>query len=145
MKKVLYSFLLFASISIFAQKNPATKFAIANGNVGTVALFEANKQYVQSINMYKNSAALPQDLKKFSFLAENGLASVKFKKDYGTLDSISLSELNKQNGLAPETPAVIDGYEFNDTKITIFANLMENAQVKDYNGKKTIVITSPKK
>lgn len=145
MKKILYSFLLFASVSVFAQKNPDTKFAIANGNVGTVAMFDANKQYVQSVNMYKNSAALPQDLKKFSFLAENGLASVKFKKEYGTLDFISLAEINKQNGLAAETPVVIDGYEFTDTKINIFANLMENSEVKDYNGKKTFVITSPKK
>lgn len=145
MKKILYSLLLVASVSVFAQKNPSTKFAVANGNVGTVAMFDANKQYVQSVNMFKNSAALPQDLKKFSFLAENGLASVKFKKDYGTLDFISLAELNKQNGIAAETPVVIDGYEFNDTKINIFANLMENSEVKDYNGKKTLVITSPKK
>ncbi|KQT18374.1 hypothetical protein ASG31_06520 [Chryseobacterium sp. Leaf404] len=145
MKKVLFSLLLFASVSVFAQKNSSTKFAIANGNVGTVAMFDANKQFVQSVNMYKNSAALPQELKKYSFLAENGLAAVKFKKDFGTLDFISLGDLNRQNGLAPETPVFVDGYEFPDTKINIFADLMVNAEVKDYNGRKTLYISSTKK
>lgn len=145
MKKLLYSLFLFASVSIFAQKDPSTKFAVANGNIGTVAMFDARKEFVQSVNVYKTSAALPQDLKKFSFLAENGLAAVKFKKEYGTLDFISLSELNKQNGVASETPVLIDGYEFADTKTNIFADLMAKAEVKDYNGKKTLFITSMKK
>lgn len=145
MKKILYSLLLFASVSVFAQKNPSTRFAIADGNVGTVTMFDANKQYVQSVNVYKNSAALPQDLKKYSFLAENGLAAVKFKKDYGTLDFISLAELNRQHGLSVDSPVLIDGYEFPDTKVNIFAVLVENSEVKDYNGRKTLVITSVKK
>ncbi|MEG2079263.1 hypothetical protein SAMN05421796_102263 [Chryseobacterium piscicola] len=145
MKKILYSLFLFASVSVFAQKDLSTKFAIADGNVGTVAMFEARKAWVQSINVLKNPAALTEDLKKYSFLAENGLATVKFKKSYGTLDFISLNSLNKQSGISPETPVFIDGYEFTDTKINIFADLMAKSEIKDYNGKKTLFITSIKK
>ncbi|WP_312076208.1 hypothetical protein [Chryseobacterium sp.] len=145
MKKLLYSLLLFASVSVFAQKDPSTKFAIANGNVGTVTMFDANKNAIQNVNVYKSVATLPLELKKFAFLSENGIALVKFKKDFGTLDFINLAELNKQNGVSANTPVFIDGYEFTDTQTNIFAELMAKSEVKDYNGKKTLYITSIKK
>lgn len=145
MKKILYSLFIFASATLFAQKNSSVKFAICNDAVGTVAMFDANKQYVQSVNVFKSKANLPQNLKKFDYLAENGLAEVKFKKNVGTLDIISLGELNVQNGLPKESPVFIEGYEFNNTDTVIFADMMSNYGVGLVDGKKALVINTVKK
>lgn len=145
MKKILYSLLIFASATLFAQKNPNVKFAICNDAVGTVAMFNANKQFVQSVNVFKSKANLPQNLKKFEYLAETGLAEVKFKKDFGTLDMMSLGNFNVQYGLPKETPVFIEGYEFKDTNTMIFADMITEGKVDMVDGKKVLVITTPKK
>lgn len=145
MKKILYSLFIFASATLFAQKNPNVKFAICNDAVGTVAMFNAHKDVVQSINIFKPKANLPQNLKKFEYLAENGLAEAKFKKDFGTLDVISLANFNTQYGLPKETPVFIEGYEFKDTNTMIFADMIAEGKVDMVDGKKVLVITTPKK
>lgn len=145
MKKVLYSLLIFASATLFAQKNPTVKFAICNDAVGTVEMFEAKKQFVQSVNIFKTKANLPQNLKKFDYLAENGLAEVKFKKDFGTLDFMSLGNFNVQNGLPKDTPVFIEGYEFKNTDTNIFADMIADTKVETVDGKKSLVITTIKK
>lgn len=143
MKKLLYSFLIFASASLFAQKNPATKFAVADNIVGTVEMFNGKKEIIQSKKEYK-VAGLPQNLKKFSYIAGNGIVEVKIKKDY-VLDRISLAQLNEQQGLAKDTPVLIDGYEFSDTNTNIYADILSNIEVKDHNGRKTMFISTPQK
>ncbi|CAD7816897.1 hypothetical protein CHRY9390_03252 [Chryseobacterium aquaeductus] len=145
MKKILYSLLIFASATLFAQKNPTVKFAICNDAVGTVAMFDARKDAVQSVNVFKPKANLPQSLKKFDYLAENGLAEVKFKKDFGTLDRMALSNFNVQNGLPKESPVYIEGYEFKNTQTEIFADMIESTKVETVDGKKALVITTVKK
>lgn len=145
MKKILYSLLIFASATLFAQKNTSVKFAICNDAVGTVDMFDANKQYVQSVNVFKPKANLPQNLKKYEYLADNGLAEVKFKKNFGTLDIISLGNLNVQNGLPKESPVYIEGYEFSNTDTVIFADMMADYRVGLVEGKKALVISTIKK
>jgi len=145
MKKILYSLLIFASATLFAQKNTSVKFAICNDAVGTVDMFEAKKDYVQSVNVFKPKANLPQNLKKYDYLAENGLAEVKFKKDVGTLDIISLGQMNVQNGLPKESSVFIEGYEFTNTDTIIFADMMYDYRVGLVDGKKALVITTIKK
>ncbi|WP_080778711.1 hypothetical protein [Chryseobacterium phocaeense] len=140
MKKLLYSFLLLSSATLFAQKNPSVKFAVANDIVGTVGMFNAKKAIVQSSNVYKSAAGLPQGLKKYSFLAEKGLTEFKIKNGYEALDRISLAEVNKQNGVSENTPVIIEGYEFPDTNMKIYGDIMGNVEVKDYNGKKTVFL-----
>ncbi|WP_415326613.1 hypothetical protein [Chryseobacterium sp. MMS23-Vi53] len=142
MKKLLYSFLLLSSATLFAQKNPATKFAIANDIVGTVDMFNANKNAVQSMNVFKSAANLPLNLKKYSDLAENGLIEVKFKKGSDNFDRISLAELNDQYKIAKQTPVYIDGYEFSNTQTLVFGDILTRMEAKDYNGKKTLFITT---
>lgn len=145
MKKVLYSLLIFASATLFAQKNPAVKFAICNDAVGTVAMFDAKKEFVQSVNVFKAKSNLPQNLKKYDYLADNGLAEVKFKKDFGTLDRMSLSDYNNQHGLDKNSPVFIEGYEFKNTDTHIFADMIANSKVEMVEGKKALVITTVKK
>lgn len=142
MKKVLYSLLIFASATLFAQKNPSVKFAICNDAVGTVAMFDARKEFVQSVNVFKAKANLPQNLKKFDYLAENGIAEVKFKKDFGTLDRMSLANFNSQNGLPKDNPVYIEGYEFKNTETEIFADMIADTKVNTIDGKKVLVITT---
>jgi len=132
---------MFASVTIFAQKNPNVKFAICNDAVGTVNLFNAKKVMVQSTTPYK-AAVLPANLKKYSYLAQNGLTEVKYKKDVGTLDWMTLSGLNTQYQLPENTPVIIEGYEFTDTSTKIYADIINKTEVKDYNGKKTLFITT---
>ena len=145
MKKILYSLLVFASATILAQKNPNVKFAICNDAVGTVAMFDAKKEFVQSVNVFKAKANLPQNLKKFDYLADNGLAEVKFKKDFGTLDFMSLANFNVQNDLPKDAPVFIEGYEFKNTDTNIFADMIADSKVETVDGKKALVITTVKK
>ncbi|MPS66187.1 hypothetical protein [Chryseobacterium sp.] len=144
MKKILYSLLMFASVTIFAQKNPNVKFAVCNDAVGTVNLFNARKAMVQSTTPYK-ATALPANLKKFSYLAQNGLTEVKYKKDVGTLDWMTLSNYNTQYGLPETNPVIIEGYEFNDSTTKIYADIIDKIEVNDFNGKKTLFITTVQK
>ncbi|MBT2623366.1 MULTISPECIES: hypothetical protein [Chryseobacterium] len=145
MKKILYSFLLFSSACLFGQKNPATKFAVANDIVGTVDMFNTKKDFVQSMNLYKTPANLPQNLKKFGYIAENGLAEVKIKKGYENLDRLTLGELNTLNNLPKETPVMIEGYEFTNMDTRVFGDILAKVEVKDYNGKKSLFVTTTKK
>ncbi|MBQ0152649.1 MAG: hypothetical protein KBS61_07125 [Chryseobacterium sp.] len=142
---MLYSLLIFASANFFAQKNPNVKFVICNDAVGTVPVFNANKAFVQSSTVFKSKTALPSNLKKFDFLADNGLTESKFKKDYGTLDIMNLSTLNEQYGLPKDTPVYIEGYEFSNTETTIFAEILAKIEVKQMDGKKVLFVTTPSK
>ena len=143
MKKLLYSFLLLSSATLFAQKNASTKFAVADDIVGTVDMFTANhKSSIQSTRTYKSAAELPQNLKKYGFIAENGLVEYKFKSNQGGIDRISLSEINTQYGLAKDTPVIIDGYEFKNSDTKVFGDILNNMHVVDNNGTKAVSITT---
>ncbi|MDR6544898.1 hypothetical protein J2810_000940 [Chryseobacterium rhizosphaerae] len=139
MKKILYSFLLLSSAMLFAQKNTSAKFAIAHDIVGTVDMFNANKSIIQSSKVYSTPASLPQNLKKYSFISENGITEYKIKSNYG-LDRISLASLNNQHSLPETNPVFIEGYEFTDTSTLIYGDILARSEVKDYNGQKTLYI-----
>lgn len=141
MKKILYSLFIFASALLFAQKNPNVKFAVSGDAVGTVAMFDAKKEFIQSVNVFKTSANLPQNLKKFGYLSENGLAEVKFKKNFGPLDTMKISQLNEQYGLPKDNTVFIEGYEFSP-EAKIYSDMLVKQEVKDYNGKKTLFVTT---
>ena len=143
MKKLLYSFLLLSSATLFAQKNPATKFAVANNIVGTVDMFNAHKSKIQSTQTYK-AANLPQNLKKFGYIAENGLVEYKFKSGQDVFDRLALSELNAQYGLAKNTPVFIDGYEFTNTDTLVFGDILGNMEIIDNKGSKAVSIITKK-
>jgi len=144
MKKFLYSLLIFASATLFAQKNTTVKFAVAGDMVGTTTLFENQKEYVQSTQAHK-AANLPQKLKKFSFIADQGLSEVKLKNNLGPLDNASLAQYNEQSNLPKDTPVIIEGYEFKDTNMRIYAGIVQQLEVKDYNGVKSVFITTTAK
>lgn len=142
MKKLLYSLLIFASASLFAQKNPSAKFAVANDIVGTVDMFNVRKNIIQSTNVYK-AANLPQGLKKYSYIAQNGLTEFKIKSGFeGTFDRISLANLNEQYNIPKDTPVFIEGYEFPDTETVVYGDILAKMEAKDYNGKKTLFIST---
>ncbi|MCW3162584.1 hypothetical protein [Chryseobacterium oryctis] len=142
MKKIFYSLLLFASVTLFAQKNPTTRFAVANDVIGTVDMFNAKKSIVQSSNVYKTSANLPQNLKKYSSIAEKGLTEYKIKNGFDGLDKITLAQLNEQYQLPNNTPVFIDGYEFSNTETKVFGDILAKMEVKDNNGKKSLFIST---
>lgn len=145
MKKFLYSFLLLSSATLFAQKNTATKFAVANDIVGTVDMFTNYKKVIQGSQVYKTQAALPQNLKKFSSLAENnGLTEFKFNTKQYNIDSVGLFEMNVQHELPKENPVFIDGYELTDANIYIFGDLLAKMEVKNKDGKKYLYISTKK-
>lgn len=142
MKKIFYSLLLFASATLFAQKNPTTRFAVANNVVGTIDMFNLRKDIVQSKNAYKAGATLPQNLKKYSFIAEKGLTEVKLKSGQEGLDRLTIAKLNGQHQLPNDNLVLIDGYEFTDPTIAVYGDLLAKMEVKDYNGKKTLFIST---
>lgn len=145
MKKLFYSFLLLSSATLFAQKDASVKFAVADGIVGTVDMFTGSyKNSVEDSHSYKSAAELPQNLKKYSFMADNGLVEYKLKKNQGALDKTKLSDLNVLYGLAKDTPVFIDGYEFKNTSMIIFSELVSNPTVINNKGQKAVAVTTKK-
>lgn len=145
MKKLFYSFLLLSSATLFAQKNTATKFAVANDIVGTVDMFTNYKKVIQGAQVYKTQAALPQNLKKFSSLAEsNGLTEIKFNTTKYNIDSLPLSDLNIQFELPKDNAVFIDGYELQDTSTYVFGDILAKMEVRNKDGKKALYISTKK-
>ncbi|WP_374459640.1 hypothetical protein [Chryseobacterium taeanense] len=143
MKKFLYSFLLLASATLFAQKNASTKFAVANDIVGTVDMFTANhKNAIQSTRTFKSAAELPQNLKKFGFIADNGLVEYKLKNGQANIDRIAVSVINAQFGFPKDNPVLIDGYEFTNADTLIFGDILNKMHPVDHNGKKMVSIST---
>ncbi|WP_431610034.1 hypothetical protein [Chryseobacterium sp. 'Rf worker isolate 10'] len=142
MKKLLYIFFVILSGILFAQKNNTVKFAIYNNAVGTAAMFDLYKNNIEKVNVYKTQAGLPSHLKNFEYLAGNGLIEIKFKKNAGYPDSLSLEILNEQNKLPKDTPVFIDGYQFNDTTTLVYNEMIGNIELIDFNGQKNIHIST---
>ncbi|WP_294214771.1 hypothetical protein [uncultured Chryseobacterium sp.] len=142
MKKLFYSFVMLSSAMLFAQKNTATRFAVANGIVGTVDMFNNKKDMIQSMNVYKTTANLPQSLKQYSYIADNGISEFKIKSGYENLDRISLASLNEQHNIPKDHPVIIDGYTFSDTATQVYGDILARTEVKDYEGKKTLFIST---
>ncbi|WP_374463798.1 hypothetical protein [Chryseobacterium sp.] len=141
MKKILYSFLILSSATLFAQqKNPAVKFAVADNAIGTVELFNARKNLMQVSKVYNTPASLPQSLKKYSSVFTKGVTEYKFKNGENPFDKMALSEINVQYNIPADNPVFIEGYEFTDTSTLIYPQIRKKMEVKDYNGKKTLFI-----
>ncbi|MFS4470488.1 hypothetical protein [Chryseobacterium sp. T20] len=141
MKKLLYSFLLLSSATLFAQqKNPAVKFAVADNAIGTVELFNTKKNVLQVSKVYSTSAGLPQSLKKYSSVFTKGVTEYKFKNGENILDRMALSNMNVQYNIPADHPVFIEGYEFADTSTMIYPEIKKRTETKDYNGKKTLFI-----
>ncbi|PKF73533.1 hypothetical protein [Chryseobacterium sp. PMSZPI] len=141
MKKLLYSFLILSSATLFAQQNSSVKFAVANNIIGTVGMFNLRKDIVQSSKAY-TTANLPASLKKYSSVFTNGVTEYKIKTGYEGLDRVSLANLNGQNDIPADNPVFIEGYEFTDTNTMIYGDILGKTEVKDHNGKKTLFISA---
>jgi len=142
MNKLLYTFLIFFSGVLLAQKNNTVKFAIYNNVIGTASMFNLYKSSIEKINVFKTKASLPSHLKKFDYLADNGLIEIIFKKNAGYPDSLSLEMLNEQNNLPKDRPVYIDGYQFNDTSTLIYNDMITTIEFKEVNGQQCIHIST---
>ncbi len=135
MKKLLYSFLILSSATLFAQQ----KLAIADNIIGTEALFNSKGTSMQVVKVYNSGTELPANLKKFSSVFTNGVTEYK-SLDGTKLSKIALSSLNKQQDLAANNPVFIDDNKFTDTSIMISTEILTKTKVKEYNGKRTLYI-----
>ncbi|REC46458.1 hypothetical protein [Chryseobacterium pennipullorum] len=141
MKKLLYSFLILSSATLFAQSS-AVKFAVADNAIGTVDMFNARKSVMQVLKVYNSAASLPQNLKKYSSVFTKGVTEYKFKNGQNVLDRISLADLNAQHNIPGDTPVFIEGHEFTDTSTLVYGELLAKVESKDHNGKKTLFISA---
>lgn len=139
-KIMLYTFFIFISEMVPAQKKVNQQFAICNDIVGTMKMFNHYKSQIEKTTFFKNKAGLPSSLKKFEFLADNGLTEIELKKNAGTPDIISLEILNEQFGLPKNSPILIDGCQFDDPLTNIFSEIIVNGKVIDSNGNKVLYI-----
>lgn len=142
MKMLLYIFLVFLSGILPAQKNTDVKFAVYNNAVGTTSMFDLYKSSIEKVNVFKTKASLPSHLKKFDYLVDNGLIEIKFKKNAGFPDSLSLEILNEQNNLPKNRTVFIEGYPFNDTTTLVYNDMISNITFIDSNGQKYIHIST---
>ncbi|MCP1300505.1 hypothetical protein NK356_15115 [Chryseobacterium sp. S0630] len=142
MKKLLYIFLMLFSAVLFAQKNSNIRFAVYNNVIGTSSMFDLYKNSIEKTIIFKTKANLPSHLKKFDYLADNGLIEIKFKKNAGFPDSLSLEMLNEQNNLPKDRPVFIEGYQFNDTTTLVYNDMISNIELIDSNGQKNIHIST---
>ncbi len=142
MKKLLYLFLIFSSGLLLAQKNSNVKFAVYNNAIGTASMFDLYKSSIEKVNIFKTKASLPSYLKKFDYLADNGLIEIRFKKNAGYPDSLSLEMLNEQSNLPKDSPVFIEGYQLNDPTTLIYSEMIGNIELKEVNGQKNIHIST---
>ncbi|WP_160136910.1 hypothetical protein [Chryseobacterium sp. c4a] len=140
MKKLLYSFLILSSATLFAQK----KLAVANNTIGTEDLFKSKGSLMQVVRTYSNSASLPANLKKYSSVFTNGITEYKFTKGSGLLDVITLAVLNEQNGIPSNNPVFIDDHEFADSSTKIYSGMVAKTEIKNNNGKSAFYIYTTK-
>ena len=145
MKKLLYIFMIFVSGMLLAQKSNTVKFAVYNDAIGTVKMFDNHKSTIEKVNVYKTKANLPSHLKKFEYLADNGLVEVKLKKNAGNPDSISLELLNSQGNVPKDSPVFIEGYKIEGPDTRIYSEMIENVEVIDFNGQKCLSISTIQK
>ncbi|UHO36845.1 hypothetical protein H5J24_13605 [Chryseobacterium capnotolerans] len=135
MKKLLYSFLILSSATLFAQK----KLAVADNMIGTEDLLKSKEAHSQVLKVYNSAASLPASLKKYSSVFTNGVTVYKINKKNG-LDRMSFAQLNKQNDIPADNPVFIDNHEFTDSSTKIFTGIIAKTEKKDYNGKPTFFI-----
>ncbi|RXM53462.1 MULTISPECIES: hypothetical protein [unclassified Chryseobacterium] len=139
MKKLLYSFLILSSATLFAQK----KLAVADNMIGTEDLFKSNVPQMQVLKAYNSAASLPANLKKYSSVFTNGVTVYKFKGN-NVLDRMTLAQLNKQNDIPADNSVFIDDQEFTDSSTKIFTAIIAKAEKKDHNGKPAFFIYTTK-
>ncbi|MDW9378798.1 hypothetical protein [Chryseobacterium sp. JV558] len=145
MKKLLYIFFFITTSAIlWGQKNSSVQFAVYNDAVGTASMFDLYKSSIEKVNVFKTKASLPAHLKKFDYLADKGLIEIKFKKNAGYPDSLSLEMLNEQSNLPNDRPVFIEGYQFNDTTTRVYVEMISNIELADFNGQKCIHISTIK-
>ncbi|MGE8553033.1 MAG: hypothetical protein ACN6OB_03725 [Chryseobacterium jejuense] len=139
MKKLLYSFLILSSATLFAQK----KLAVADNMIGTEDLFKSAGSRIQVLKVYNSAASLPANLKKYSSVFTNGVTVYKMNKSIG-FDKMALAQLNKQSDIPADNSVFIDGHEFTDSSTKIFTAIMAKSEKKDHNGKPTLFIYTTK-
>lgn len=139
MKKLILSLALIASTFVFAQKSKTVRFAIFNDVIGTTKVIERSKEAIKSMKSYKAGETLPVDLKKYAFLADNGLTKVELQPGRIVGDLYPLQTFNKQYNLDPNTPVVIDGYTF-DAGFTIYSDIVSKAEVLEKDGRKYLSV-----
>lgn len=128
------------SVFAFAQKDLSTQFIISDNTIGTVDMFKEKASFIEKQDVYKAGTALPENLKKFSFLADNGLSSIKIKPSYKSLDVATVGDINKWHKLPAETSILLDGFEVKGKDTKIFSEILADFKVVDYNGQKTLSI-----
>lgn len=139
MKKLLYSFLILSSATLFAQK----KLAVTDNMIGTEDLFKSKGSRMQVLKVYNNAASLPAGLKKYSSVFANGVTVYKANKSVG-FDKMSLAQLNAQNNIPADNSVFIDNHEFTDSSTKIITDIIAKTEKKDYNGKPTFFIYTTK-
>ena len=141
MKKLLFSILISASATVFAQNS--SKLVVADGMLAGSTFLKTNAKNIKSQKTYIAKAALPNDLKAFSGSSDNGLISIVLKDNY--YDKITLSALNVQNELSAESPVLFDGILVKNTDIIILGDVINKTEVKIVDGKKILSISSAPK
>ena len=140
MKKILFSFLMFASAAVFAQQT--NSFVVVDGNVASEKFAQENQKYIKSKQVYKASSALPAGLKKFENYASNGITELKMKEE--RFDRIEFSALNEQFNLPESNPVYFDGIQITDTNLKVIGDVLAAMEVKMIDGKQVLEIRSSK-
>ena len=144
MKKIIFSIALFTAAFMYSQKNPNVRFAVIDGAIGTESLVKEFKNNIKSTKKFNKGAALSTSMQKFNIIADNGLVEATFKPEMGLpVDLYPVKTMNEQNNLPADNPIILDGYEI-PANMTIYSNIIETFEIKDYNGKKTVFITVKK-
>jgi hypothetical protein len=147
MKKFLYTALIFASVTVFGQKAGQSQFVLIDGIISSEKMIKNDvpKSEIQTMNVYKTKAALPENLKNWANVSDNGLTELKLKKNATVYDRISLGELNEQVKLAKDNPVFVAGRKIENTDLKIFGNVLDNMEVKTIDGMQVLSITFPAK
>ncbi|TXF79166.1 hypothetical protein [Chryseobacterium sp.] len=147
MKRFLYTALLFASVTVFGQKTGQSPFVLIDGIISSEKMIKSDvpKGEIQTMNVYKTKSAIPENLKSWASVSDNGLTELKLKKNASVYDRISLGEVNEQFKLPKNNPVYVDGRKIENTDLKIYGNVLDNMEVKTIDGMQVLSITFPAK
>ena len=142
MKKIIFTFFLFAVALFSAQTAKKEPFVVVDGVVASNKFIKDQQKNVSSMHVYPTAAQLPASLKAFAALGANGIVEAKMKER--NYDKIAFELLNDQFKLPSANPVYFDGFLIEDSKLEVLGNVLMVMEVKTVDGRQILDIRSSK-
>lgn len=109
----------YAFSKVFESSKPI--YIVENAISTDLNMLDEKVQSIESVTVLKNATNSPQEFKTLFDNPISGIIIIKMKKDFPTLETVSIQDLNKKYNLDPSQPIYVDG-----NKVSSQYNLVES-------------------